>query len=163
MGTITIRPLSGSSYCRPKDRDKRTWVMTYCFGTLSVGYLDKIPAMRWLMMPFLLLKIVAIKRAEKLVNAVLRKLSQQLCRIQTTIKRVDKRYSVRILYLYGWLNLSTIMEGSCPCYFPKAFLWETKASVRAADITFGRDCGRPLGLGVFSTIPMGVKEIFRLL
>ncbi|MFC3932765.1 16S rRNA (cytosine(967)-C(5))-methyltransferase RsmB [Streptococcus dentapri] len=81
-----------------KDRDKlEPWVYTLLMLSLyQLMYLDKIPSHAVVNEAVVLAKERGRKQgAEKLVNAVLRKLSQEKLVDSTTIKRKNKRYSIQ--------------------------------------------------------------------
>ena len=109
-----------------EDRDKlEPWVYDLLLLSLyQLAYLDKIPAMRWLMMPFLLPKTEAIKRV--LRNWSMRffvNYQASLCQIQARLNVSINAILFSILYLYGWLkNLSTSTGKTVPLLFSKASL-----------------------------------------
>ena len=120
-----------------EDRDKlEPWVYDLLLLSLyQLAYLDKIPAHAVVNDAVSIAKNRGNKKgAEKLVNAVLRKLSSQPLPDPSTIKRVNKRYSVQYS-LPVWLVKKLIDqygEDRALAIFQSLFV-RNKASVRVTD------------------------------
>ncbi len=109
-----------------EDRDKlEPWVYDLLLLSLyQLAYLDKIPAHAVVNDAVSIAKNRGNKKgAEKLVNAVLRKLSSQPLPDPSQSNVSINAIPFSILYLYGWLkNLSTSTGKTVPLLFSKASL-----------------------------------------
>ena len=126
MELLPVRSLGMDLTHVIEDRDKlEAWVYDLLLLSLyQLAYLDKIPSHAVVNDAVSIAKNRGNKKgAEKLVNAVLRKLSSQPLPDPSKIKRVNKRYSVQYS-LPVWLvkSLLSSMGRARLLLFPKSLL-----------------------------------------
>ena len=146
-----------------EDRDKlEAWVYDLLLLSLyQLAYLDKIPSHAVVNDAVSIAKNRGNKKgAEKLVNAVLRKLSSQPLPDPSKIKRVNKRYSVQYS-LPVWLVKKLIEqygEERALAIFQSLFV-RNKASVRVTDVSVWKKLRRPLELSVQICHQLGLLSL----
>ena len=145
-----------------EDRDKlETWVYDLLLLSLyQLAYLDKIPAHAVVNDAVSIAKNRGNKKgAEKLVNAVLRKLSSQPLPDPSQIKRVNKRYSVQYS-LPVWLVKKLIDqygEDRALAIFQSLFV-RNKASVRVTDASRLEEIADATGAERSELSPVGLVK-----
>ncbi|MFQ9790586.1 MAG: 16S rRNA (cytosine(967)-C(5))-methyltransferase RsmB [Streptococcus salivarius] len=145
-----------------EDRDKlEPWVYDLLLLSLyQLAYLDKIPAHAVVNDAVSIAKNRGNKKgAEKLVNAVLRKLSSQPLPDPSTIKRVNKRYSVQYS-LPVWLVKKLIDqygEDRALAIFQSLFV-RNKASVRVTDASRLEEIAEATGAECSVLSPVGLVK-----
>ena len=145
-----------------EDRDKlEPWVYDLLLLSLyQLAYLDKIPAHAVVNDAVSIAKNRGNKKgAEKLVNAVLRKLSSQPLPDPSTIKRVNKRYSVQYS-LPVWLVKKLIGqygENRALAIFQSLFV-RNKASVRVTDASRLEEIAEATGAECSVLSPVGLVK-----
>ena len=145
-----------------EDRDKlEPWVYDLLLLSLyQLAYLDKIPAHAVVNDAVSIAKNRGNKKgAEKLVNAVLRKLSSQPLPDPSTIKRVNKRYSVQYS-LPVWLVKKLIDqygEDRALAIFQSLFV-RNKASVRVTDASRLEEIAEATGAERSVLSPVGLVK-----
>ena len=145
-----------------EDRDKlEPWVYDLLLLSLyQLAYLDKIPAHAVVNDAVSIAKNRGNKKgAEKLVNAVLRKLSSQPLPDPSQIKRVNKRYSVQYS-LPVWLVKKLIDqygEARALAIFQSLFV-RNKASVRVTDASRLEEIAETTGAERSVLSPVGLVK-----
>ena len=145
-----------------EDRDKlEAWVYDLLLLSLyQLAYLDKIPAHAVVNDAVSIAKNRGNKKgAEKLVNAVLRKLSSQPLPDPSKIKRVNKRYSVQYS-LPVWLVKKLIDqygEARALAIFQSLFV-RNKASVRVTDVSRMEEIADATGAERSELSPVGLVK-----
>ena len=145
-----------------EDRDKlEPWVYDLLLLSLyQLAYLDKIPAHAVVNDAVSIAKNRGNKKgAEKLVNAVLRKLSSQPLPDPSQIKRVNKRYSVQYS-LPVWLVKKLIDqygEDRALAIFQSLFV-RNKASVRVTDASRLKEIAETTGADRSVLSPVGLVK-----
>lgn len=144
------------------DRDKlQSWVYDLLMLSLyQLIYLDKIPAHAVVNDAVAIAKNRGNKKgAEKLVNAVLRKLSSEPLPDPDTIKRVNKRYSIKYS-LPVWLVKKLIEqygEDRAVAIFESLFV-RNKASVRVANVAQLDEIAEETGADKSLLSPVGLTK-----
>ena len=145
-----------------EDRDKlEVWVYDLLLLSLyQLAYLDKIPSHAVVNDAVSIAKNRGNKKgAEKLVNAVLRKLSSQPLPDPSKIKRVNKRYSVQYS-LPVWLVKKLIEqygEERALAIFQSLFV-RNKASVRVTDVSRMEEIAEATGAERSDLSPVGLVK-----